>query len=102
MKKIKKLGVAVIVLAMCALLGITVWAADTPSYTYTVEVSDTQLCVSDKAQPVTVTVKADKALDINCLDATIVATGCTVNSVTMTAASETDFVDYNSGTGRFG
>ena len=107
MKKIKKLGVAAVVLAMCALLGITVWAAegiDATAYSYTVvvEAGKSEMCVSDQAREVTVTVMADKAYAINSLDATVTVSGCTVKSVKMPVAAETDWTDYNATTGHFG
>ena len=83
MKKIKKLGVVAIAFAMCMLLGITVWAAGDSTFSYTVQPETSQMCVSNEARTVTLTVQANKPLDVSSIGATIVVSGCELESVSV-------------------
>lgn len=68
MKRLRKLSVAIIVLAMCILLGSTAWAAETD---VSVICEAVTVCPSAEAQTVTLTFKADREIDIVALTAVI-------------------------------
>ena len=70
MNKIKKLCIVLLVLAVCATIGVSVWAADAVTFGATVNGGDT-VCVSSEARDVTVTVAADKQIDMASFDATV-------------------------------
>lgn len=71
MNKLKKLSIAVVALAMCVLLGGAVWAVAT-NVTFDATPNQTTFCSTDKAQTVTVTVKANKQIGLFSLDADVV------------------------------
>lgn len=62
MNKIKKLGIVLVALAMCMMLGVTGWAAN--SVSYSVEPKQATVCVSEGMQMVTVTLKASEDIQI--------------------------------------
>ena len=63
MKKIKKLSVVIVALAVCMLFGSVVWAesGSTAENVFSAVLDKTSICVSDQAQTVTVTIKAPSA-----------------------------------------
>ena len=80
MKNFKKCGVLVLAFLMCTLLVTSVWATNSIDVTY--EANDVSVCVSDQAQTVTVTVKANKAVAMDSLDAEVsVQDGITLKSI---------------------
>ncbi len=83
MKKLKKLSVAIVALAMCALLGISVWAANILDVSYTATLDNANLCVTDAVQEATMTVKVSSKVDMDSFTAQlIVPEGLTVKEVT--------------------
>ncbi len=83
MKRFKKLSVAIVALAMCALLGISVWAANTSDVGYTATLDNEKLCVSDAVQEATMTVKVSSKVDMDSFTAQIIVpTGLTIKTVT--------------------
>lgn len=83
MNKIKKLGIAVIALAMCLLLGVTVWAADS-EVKFEATASDTDFCITGEEQTVTVIISASEAIGLFSLDADLIVPAgwsATVSSV---------------------
>ena len=83
MKNLKKLSVAIVALAMCALLGISVWAANTLDVSYTATLDNEKLCVSEAVQEATMTVKVSSKVDMDSFTAQlIVPEGLTVKTVT--------------------
>lgn len=82
MKKLKKLSVAIVALAMCALLGISVWAANILDVSYTATLDNANLCVTDAVQEATMTVKVSSKVDMDSFTAQlIVPEGLTVKEV---------------------
>ena len=83
MNKLKKLSVAIVALAMCALLGISVWAANILDVSYTATLDNANLCVTDAVQEATMTVKVSSKVDMDSFTAQlIVPEGLTVKEVT--------------------
>lgn len=71
MNKIKKLGIAVIALAMCLLLGVTVWAAPS-EVNFAATASDTDFCITGEEQTVTVLISASEEIGLFSLDADLI------------------------------
>ncbi len=71
MKTIKKLSVVIIALAMCILLGVTV-LAEAGKVQCSAELDKTSLCVSDKEQKVTLTLKMNQEYGIDGFQAAVV------------------------------
>lgn len=70
MKNLKKLSVAIVALAMCALLGISVWAANWLDVTYTATFDNkSTLCVTGAEQTATLTVKTSSAVKMDSITA---------------------------------
>ena len=69
MKKIKKLSIAVVVLVICLLLGVTVWSADGNKVQIEAVANKASFCTQDYAQTVTITLKASAAIDVFSLQA---------------------------------
>ncbi len=83
MKKLKKLSVAIVALAMCALLGISVWAANWHDVSYTATFDNANLCVTNAVQEATMTVRVSSKVDMDSFTAQlIVPEGLTVKEVT--------------------
>ena len=90
MNKIKKLGIAVIALAMCLLLGVTVWAVE-GEVSFEAEADKSSFCVTGADQTVTVTISAGKEIDIFSLQADLVIPegwSATVSSTSLTGTLE--------------
>lgn len=83
MKNTRKLSTVIIALAMCTLLVVTAWAANTANITYSATLDDSTLCVSDKDQTVTLTVKASGAVDMDSFTAQVTVPEVTVSEVTV-------------------
>lgn len=81
MKNFKKLSVAIVALAMCALLGISVWAANTDDVTFTATFGQSTLCVSDAAQTATLTVRVSSEVEMDSLTASV-KSNLTVTNIT--------------------
>lgn len=81
MKNFKKLSVAIVALAMCALLGISVWAANTDDVTFTATFGQSTLCVSDAAQTATLTVRVSSEVEMDSLTASV-KSDLTVTNIT--------------------
>ena len=93
MNKIKKLGIAVVALAMCVLLGVTVWAAPS-EVNFAATASDTDFCITGEEQTVTVLISASEEIGLFSLDADLIVPdgwSATVSSVDL---SEDGFL-YN-------
>ena len=71
MNKIKKLGIAVVALAMCVLLGVTVWAAPS-EVNFAATASDTDFCITGEEQTVTVLISASEEIGLFSLDADLI------------------------------
>lgn len=71
MKKIKKLSAAIIVLAMCVLLGTTAWALNADGITYSATLDNEILCVSGIERAIVLTIKTNKPVAIDSLEATL-------------------------------
>lgn len=81
MKNIKKLGIVAIVLAICAVLGITAWAAGTSGVDYVTSLDNSSVCVGQK-NTVTLTVELESELPVFMVSAKIdLPEGFTVESV---------------------
>lgn len=81
MKNFKKLSVAIVALAMCALLGISVWAANTDDVTFTATFGQSTLCVSDAVQTATLTVRVSSEVEMDSLTASV-KSNLTVTNIT--------------------
>jgi len=99
MNKIKKLGIVLVALAMCVMLGVTGWAANSVSYSVVPE--QATVCVSEDMQRVTVTLKASEEIAITSMYLeVIIPDGWSINTV---MGSETVLIDennYNTDTGK--
>lgn len=73
MKKIKKLSVVIVALAVCLLFGSVVWAESGTAGTnvFAATISDSTLCVSDQEQTVTVTIAAPQAITLYGVQGTV-------------------------------
>ncbi len=81
MKNIKKISIAAVVLAICAVLGITAWAAGTSGVSYNASFDNSSVCVNQK-ETVTLTVELDSAIPVFMVSAKIdLPQGFTVVSV---------------------
>ncbi len=88
MKKIKILSIAIIVLSMCVLLGLTAFAADSNAVTYSAALDKSVVC-GDKAENVTLTVGIDKTdLQVTSIEFWVdLPDGWTIVSVTNNAVA---------------
>ena len=72
MNKMKKLGITLLTVAMCVLLSITVLAITFISVDITATADKNVYCVTGVEQLATVTIKADRQIDIISLDACVI------------------------------
>ena len=83
MKLIKKLSIAVVALAMCLLLGVTVFAVDSTEVIYSAEFDKEPLCVSDSTQKIKLTVTTNTNVEFTSFDALVtVPEGWKITGVT--------------------
>lgn len=73
MNKIKKLGIVVIALAMCLLLGVTAWAVDADEVMITAIANQEVFCQTGEPQKVTVTIAVNQEIELISLDAIVTA-----------------------------
>ena len=72
MNKTKKIGIALLALAMCVCFGVSVWALNSNGVTYTATVDQETLCLTETEQTVTLTVKTNQKVDLDSLTAKVV------------------------------
>ena len=72
MNKISKLGIALLTVAMCVLLSVTVWAITYLDVDITATTDKDEFCVSGSEQLATITIKAKEEIYIISLDGNVV------------------------------
>lgn len=95
MKNFKKLSVAIVALAMCALLSVSVWAANSSGVSYTADFDDAKLCITGVEQTATLTININKEVEMDSVTAQV-KSDLEISDITFEAFTD---VSWNKETG---